>query len=139
MKSFRKELWFEMSRRRQLINITPEKPVRTIGVQPNLSLLFDEALNVMKSGYSLYHLVKISSLIQQALSQIAFSTAYSPPVGTIGLHVGNVIEYMLVNITQRCTLDDFAAQACLSRSYFSRQFRHITGVAPTTYRERAQI
>ncbi len=117
----------------ELINITPEKPVRTIGVQPNLSLLFDEALNVMKSGYSLYHLVKISSLIQQALSQIAFSTAYSPPVGTIGLHVGNVIEYMLVNITQRCTLDDFAAQACLSRSYFSRQFRDKTGYAPVDY------
>jgi len=123
----------------ELINVTPEKPVRTIGVQPHISSLFDEALNVMTSGYSLYHLVKISSLIQQSLGQIAFSTAYSPPSGTIGLHVGNVIEYMLANITQRCTLDDFAAQACLSRSYFSRQFRDKTGYAPVDYFIRLKI
>jgi AraC-like DNA-binding protein len=116
-----------------LINITPEKPVCTIGVQPSISVLFNEAINVMKSGYSLHHLVKISSLIQQALSQIAFLTAYSLPLGSIGLHVGNVIEYMLANITRRCTLDDFAAQACLSRSYFSRQFRKKTGYAPVEY------
>lgn len=87
----------------------------------------------MTSGYSLHHLVKISSLIQQALSQIAFLTAYSLPLGSIGLHVGNVIEYMLANISQRRTLDDFATQACLSRSYFSRQFRKKTGYAPVDY------
>jgi AraC-like DNA-binding protein len=117
----------------ELINITPEKPVCTIGVQPSISALFNEAINVMKSGYSLHHLVKISSLIQQVLSQIAFLTAYSLPLGSIGLHVGNVIEYMLANITRRCTLDEFAAQACLSRSYFSRQFRKKTGYAPVDY------
>lgn len=116
-----------------LINITPEKPVCRIGIQPGICTLFSEALDVLKSGYSLYHLVKISSLIQQALSQIAFSTAYSPPQGSIGLHVGNVIEYMLANITERRTLDDFAEQACLSRSYFSRQFRLRTGYAPVEY------
>jgi len=122
-----------------LINITPEKPICTIGVYPNISVLFSEALNVMNSGYGLYHLVKISSLIQQALSQIAFLTAYSLPTGSIGLDVGNVIEYMMANITQRCTLDDFAAQACLSRSYFSRQFRTKTGYAPVDYFIRLKI
>jgi len=123
----------------ELINITAEKPVCTIGVQPNISALFTEALNVMESGYSIYHLAKISSLIQQSLSQMAFLTAYSPPVGSVGLHVGNVIEYMLAHVTQRCTLDDFAAQACLSRSYFSRQFRDKTGYAPVDYFIRLKI
>ncbi len=122
-----------------LMNITPDKPIRNIGIQPGISNLFSEALNVMKSGYSLYHLVKISAMIQQALSQIAFSTTYSPPQGTIGLHVGNVIEFMLTNITERCTLDDFASQACLSRSYFSRQFREKTGYAPVEYFIRLKI
>jgi AraC-like DNA-binding protein len=116
-----------------LINVTPDRPVRTIGIHPELSMLFAEALKVMGSGYSLYHLLRISTLVQQALAHIAFLTAYTPPHGSLGLHVGQVIEYMVAHINRPCTLDEFAAEACLSRSYFSRQFREKTGYAPVDY------
>lgn len=117
----------------ELAGITPEKPLATIGIHPSLSALFSEALKVLQSGYSLHHLVKISSLIRQALAEIAFLIAYAPPRGAIGLHVGRVIEYMVANVNRPCSLDDFAAEACLSRSYFSRQFREKTGYAPVDY------
>ncbi|MDX1413647.1 MAG: AraC family transcriptional regulator [Candidatus Promineifilaceae bacterium] len=117
----------------ELIGITPQKPLCTIGIHPLISNLFSDALTILTSGYSVFHLVKMASQIQQALSHIAFSTAYAPPKGSMGLHVNEVIEYMLANLTERCTLDDFAQQACLSRSYFSRQFRDKTGYAPVDY------
>lgn len=122
-----------------LMNVTPEHPVINIGVHTSLCNLFDRSLGILQSGYSIHHLVQVSSLLQQILSQMAFLATYSPPPGTTGLNAGAIISYMLENITQRCTLDEFAEQACLSRSYFSRQFRDKTGYSPIEYFIRLKI
>ncbi len=117
----------------QLLGVGPDKPVLTIGVHSSITTLFSDALFMMRAGYSVHYLVKTASIVQQILSQIAILDAYSPPPGANGLNVEEVINYMLANITRRCTLDDFATFAHLSRSYFSRQFREKTGYAPVDY------
>lgn len=51
MKSFRKELWFELPRRRQLVNITPEveAALREIGVREGLCLV--NAMHITSSVF----------------------------------------------------------------------------------------
>jgi AraC family transcriptional regulator, arabinose operon regulatory protein len=93
----------------------------------------------MQAGYSLQHLVKASTLLQQLLSKIAMLTNYTLAPGSLGVNVEEIINYMLDNLGERRTLDDFAGRACLSRSHFSRQFREKTGYAPVDYFIRLKI
>ncbi|MCO6449490.1 MAG: AraC family transcriptional regulator [Caldilineales bacterium] len=123
----------------QLLGIRPDKPIATIGIHTSITFLFQEALEMMRSGYSVHHLVKTAAVVQQILSQIALLDAYTPPPGSTALNVEAVINFMLANIHRRCSLDDFAAEAMLSRSYFSRQFREKTGYAPVDYFIRLKV
>ena len=123
----------------ELADVARDAPVCTIGSQPSISALFTETLDALQSGYSTHHLVKASAHVQQILSQIAMVTTYSPAPGAVGVNVEEIINYMLENLTDRCSLDDFAERACMSRSHFSRQFRDKTGYAPVDYYIRLKI
>lgn len=122
-----------------LTDASHDHPVLTIGSQPSIHALFTETLDAMQAGYSIQHLVRASTLLQQILSLVAMLTRYTRASGSLGVNVEEIINYMLDNLGERCTLDDFAEQACLSPSHFSRQFREKTGYAPVDYFIRLKI
>jgi AraC family transcriptional regulator len=54
-------------------------------------------------------------------------------------HVNRVCQFIDANLTERLTLADLAGCAGLSRHYFSRLFRAVTGDPPMRYLMRRRI
>ena len=123
----------------QLANISVDNPVVTVGERLNLITLFNEILTTLQSGYSLHRLINASACLRQVLSNIALLVTYSPSVGTNDLNAEQVINYMLTHIRKQRSLDDFATEACMSRSHFSRKFHQKTGYAPVDYFIRLKV
>lgn len=123
----------------QLIGVSRENPVLSIGEQLNITILFQDIISALQSGYSLHYLLNASTSLQQILSNIAILTSYTPAGGAIDINVEQTIKYMLKNITASCTLNEFAEHACLSPSYFSYRFRQKTGYPPMDYFIRLKI
>jgi len=123
----------------QLIGVSEENPVLAIGEQLNITILFQDILSALQSGYSVHYLLNAATCLQQILSNMAILTAYSPSTENIDINVEKTIKYMLKNITSSCTLNDFAEYAGLSPSYFSYRFRQKTGYAPIDYFIRLKI
>ncbi|MCG3209527.1 MAG: HTH-type transcriptional activator Btr [Anaerolineae bacterium] len=123
----------------EMAGVSPEKPMVSIGERLNIVTLFNDLLNTLQRGYSLYYLINAAAQIRQILCNIALFNTYSPAAGARDLNTENVISFMVENVTAACTLDDFAAHACMSRSHFSRRFHEKTGYAPVDYFIRLKI
>ncbi|GAB4449427.1 MAG: AraC family transcriptional regulator [Anaerolineae bacterium] len=122
-----------------LAGVSPGQQLLSIGRRQNLVNLFDELLAVLEHGYSLYYLINAAAQLRQLLSNIALLHAYSPPPDAKELNTGKIISYMMAHISEPGQLDDFAAQAFMSRSHFSRKFHEKTGFAPFDYFIRLKI
>lgn len=123
----------------ELIGVSPERPVITVGERLNVMAAFNEILTTLKSGYSLHYLIHASACLRHILSSIALLTTYASPTARRGLNVETSIEHMLESLTHPGSLTDFAEQANMSASHFSHEFRKKTGYAPIDYFIRLKI
>lgn len=123
----------------EMAGVSPARPVVAIGERLNIVNLFNNLLDSLQRGYSLYYLINVAALLRQILSNIALLNTYSPPSGARDLNIESVISFMIENVTSNCTLDELAAHACMSRSHFSRKFHQKTGYAPIDYFIRLKI
>jgi len=119
--------------------VSTDNLVLSIGDRVNITILFQDILSTLQSGYSLHYLYNASTSLQQILSSVALLSTYSPSSENIDLNVEETIRYMRKNITSSRTLNEFASHACLSPSYFSSRFRQKTGYAPIDYFIRLKI
>jgi AraC-like DNA-binding protein len=122
-----------------LANIFLDQPVVSIGERLSIITLFSDILQQLQAGFSLHYLIYAAACLRQILSEIALLTAYSPPTDTKDLNAKKIISFMRNNLTESCTLDDFAGEACISRSHFARKFREKTGYSPIDYFIRLKI
>jgi AraC-like DNA-binding protein len=122
-----------------LAGIGPAQPVVAVGERFRLVDAFNDLLRSLQSGYSLHYLVSAAANLRQILSSVALLAAYGPGSGPRDLHVQQTIRYMLNHVTEQKSLADFAAQAHLSPSHFSRSFREKTGYSPIDYFIRLKI
>ena len=123
----------------QLAQVTASEPVIHVGERMQVLSLFAALAETLQSGYSLHHLIKAAATLRHLLSELALLHVYAPAQDTKGLDVEQTINYMLEHLTETYTLDELAAQAHLSRSHFSHQFRLSTGYAPIDYLIRLKI
>ncbi len=123
----------------EMAGVTQDNPVLFIGERLPLINLFNDILNTLQLGFSLYYLVNAAASLRQILANIALLSSYSPPAGDKDSNMDSVINFMVAHLTEQCTLDDFAAQASMSRSRFSRMFHQKTGYAPVDYFIRLKI
>lgn len=123
----------------ELADISLDRPVIAIGERLKIVSLFNEILQMLQSGYSLHYLLNAAACLRQILSNIALLNSFSPPTGVKDLNVERIIQFMLDHLADQHKLDDFAAQANLSPSHFSRRFRQKTGYAPIDYYIRLKI
>lgn len=122
-----------------LANISGAGALVTLDRPFSLFSLFNDMLTTLQTGYSLHHLLVASAGLRHILSRLAFINTYTPPLGTHGLNVQQIIELMLNNLDKRYTLDELANHAQMARSSFSRLFRQKTGYAPVDYFIRLKI
>jgi AraC family transcriptional regulator of arabinose operon len=95
--------------------------------------LFRDCLDTVGEGYTLANLIYASQSARHILSLLLFRNRAYPMeqrTGQIQHMLANTLEFMLANISEPLRLEDFAAQAGLSVSHFSEQFREQTGHSP---------
>ena len=122
-----------------LAGVTEGQQVLSVGRRLNLINLFNELLSALERGYSLYYLINAAALLRQILSNIALLHTYSPPPDAKTLNTEKIISYMMDHLSESRRLDDFADEAFMSRSHFSRKFHEKTGYAPYDYFIRLKI
>ena len=114
------------------IDIRPEKDSRI----SNRINIFEEIFNTLKSGYSNENLRYVSSLFHYYLGSLRYIQQYRN-AGMDKTEDNDVIHatihLMKENIEKHITLQDMAAQAGYSPSYFSTLFKKQTGHAPLAY------
>jgi AraC-like DNA-binding protein len=122
-----------------LAGVSAERQLLQIGRHTELVNLFDRLFDVLARGYSLHYLINAAATLRQILSSIALLASYSPPPDAKVLNTERIINYMMNHLTEPSRLDDFATQAFMSRSHFSRRFHEKTGYAPYDYFIRLKI
>lgn len=122
-----------------LAGVAAGQQLLSIGRRPELINLFNSLFDTLARGYGLYYLINAAALLRQILSNIALQYAYSPPSDSKDLNTEKIISYMMDHLSESCRLDDFADEAFMSRSHFSRKFHQKTGYAPFDYYIRLKI
>lgn len=115
-----------------LFGVTAQEPVVWLGEHFTIVRLFQQLLRLCSQGYSRHLLIRQGALIRQILSDTAMHTAYISTKER-ELDVERIIHFMQSVLTERHTVADFAAQANLSVSHFSRLFQQKTGYPPMDY------
>lgn len=115
-----------------LLDITPQNPIITIGEQLNIVRLFYDIYDQCQLGYSFYILLSGSALLRQILSNITLQHRFIA-TSEKGLDVERTIQFMLDSLATSKTVQAFAVHANLSPSHFSRLFHKKTGYAPLDY------
>lgn len=116
-----------------LAEVSVEAPLVSIGERFNLLALFNQILRTLQLGYSLHFLISAAAGLHQVLSSVALQAIYAPPPHRKELNVQRIIQFMLENLAEPCTLDRLAVEANASPSHFSRLFKKKTGYAPIDY------
>ena len=123
---------FEAASYLQWLGITPQRPVLPIGKPLQLIRLFNEILSFCQLGYSENFLINSAALLRQILSRLKLHQHDSTTERT-GLDVEQIIQFMLEHFSDKVTVQQLAAEACLSEAYFAKQFQKKTGYAPIDY------
>ncbi len=121
-----------------LLNITVQNPILTIGEQLSIIQLFHQIYDLCQLGYSETFLLNNASTLRQILSRIALQNTLTSPTEK-GLNIEAILQFMHRNLDKNYTVSTFAKQANLSPSHFSRQFHQKTGYAPIDYFIRLKI
>ncbi len=110
-----------------------DQPVQSIGLQPKVIADFEALLELRNSNYSNSALIHACHYLQQLLSYMALLVrAHRPPMGA-DIELKKVQGVMQENLHHHLDLDTLAAQAGLSKYYFSKCFKAQTGQSPIQY------
>ncbi len=78
--------------------------------------------------------IMISSMLLQAIAQLfIFDTNANDNNFHIPSHINTAVNVIETHYQEPLSLDDLAAQACISKYYLSREFKRYTGTSPNEY------
>lgn len=107
---------------------TLDAPVRSVGVVPQLIADVERLMDTRLSGFNANSLVHAASSLRQVLAFIA-SIVPAADSGSI-LDLQEIHGFMQHNIHRHLELDALAARFHLSKYYFSKRYRAMTGQSP---------
>ncbi|MGA2248145.1 MAG: AraC family transcriptional regulator [Verrucomicrobiota bacterium] len=116
------------------LGVTRERPVVSLGGDPQLFSLFEDLLEGLQHGFTLTHLIYAAHSLAHLMGLILRHKEEYWPGETSGRdRIEKSIEFMNSHLRERLTVAALAAIANLSRSHFTTLFRRVTGCAPLNY------
>ncbi len=107
-----------------------ETPLIPLGVLPKLVSDFEAMLAVRKTGYSVKAFIHLANHLTQLLTFIAIQIPKIQEGSGYYLDLDAIHAYMQRNIHGQLDLDALAAQVKLSKYYFARRYKQLTGETP---------
>jgi AraC family transcriptional regulator, arabinose operon regulatory protein len=114
------------------LGATAAKPVKRLGDDFQLALLFNEVVKSLEQGFSVPHLLHAAHAMSHLL---ALMIGHREPDGTSGSveKVARCIVHMSEHLDQPLRVAQLAAQASLSAAHFTALFKEQTGCSPRDY------
>lgn len=116
-------------------------PVRPLGDDATLALLFDDALTILELGYTGPHLLRASRTLAHYLAHAAWLARHPAEAATPDARqrIARCIDYMRLHLDRPLRLAELAALAHWSPSHFKARFRAHTGYGCIDYFIRLRI
>ena len=115
-------------------DVSIDRPVKPIGVAPQVLALFEELLEFVEQGYTKFQMLCASQTLAHLIAVMLRehrSAAHAQP--SAHQKIAQTINYMKQHLNQSLQLDALAAIANLSRSRYVELFKQQTGYAPIDY------
>lgn len=118
----------------QALATSPTQPVRHLGEELQITRLFGEVLDALRSGSSFTRLLRAAGALAHLLSLlIEKPTPRSPAESDTVKKVAEAIIYMSDHLQERLRVAALARLAGLSAGYFGGLFKAQTGCSPREY------
>lgn len=111
----------------KILGITLENPVLHVGENSALRQGFYDIFETLRNPATLNNILYASSQLKCMLALLAAKRSYNLKEATAGFSAEAVINLMYRNIHANLDLSYFAGAAGMSKHYFDRKFREITG------------
>jgi len=116
------------------LEVTPARPSLSLGDDPELLSLFEEALDLLEHGYAVSRLLYASQILTHLIGLMIWDR-HRNFTGALDAaqKVAQSITYMKQHLDQPATASSFAALANLSESHYRALFKRQTGYGPVDY------
>lgn len=121
------------------LGLSKERPLISLGINTPVKQSFYHIFEVLKRPPSANHLYYAASLFGCMLAQLASQHQYQERKVTAGFNADEVISFMYHNLHASVELNDFADYFGMSKYYFNRRFREITGHSVIEYYNRLKL
>ena len=112
------------------LNYSFETPIIRLGVLPRLVSGFESLLAVSASGFGQKVYIHIANHLKQLLTYIAIQIPKAKAGESKSLNLDEVHGLMQHNLHGQIDLDLLAAKVNLSKYYFSKKYKELTGRSP---------
>lgn len=112
------------------LNYSFETPIIPLGVLPRLVAGFESLLAVSASGFGQKVYIHIANHLKQLMTYIAIQIPKVKAGESKSLNLDEIHGIMQHHIHDHLDLDSLAAKANLSKYYFSKKYKELTGRSP---------
>lgn len=101
--------------------------------------LFDDIINELQSKQPIYEEICVTKLFNILFLLKRKCKKATNPLGQYTDKISFIIQKMNKEYEKNYSLDDYAQMCCMSKYYFSRLFKDITGFSPIDYRNSIRL
>jgi AraC family transcriptional regulator, arabinose operon regulatory protein len=121
------------------LEISTQAPILSLVEKSKIISLIDEINGILANGYSFPNLFYASTYFQELFCYLVKLRMHSGLQRSSSMDIEGVVDYMLNNINNTCSLEDFADYIKMSKYHFVRRFKEKTGYSPVDYFNRLKI
>ena len=112
------------------IHLDEKSPIKHIGLVPQLIHDFERLMTVRVSEFTQAKGIQAACNLRQLLAYIGVLTQQTHEPNRASLDLEQIHAFMQRHIHQQITLDELATQFNLSKYYFSKRYKLLTGHTP---------
>ena len=117
----------------QRLYMKMDDKIANVAVQPKVIADFETLLELEGRGYTATNVIHAVHLLQQMLSYLALQLRLHQPPNYRDFDIEDIEAFMMEHLHKDLALDRLAEHANLSKYYFSKKFKEVTGYSPIQY------